>query len=206
MKYKIISLTTEKQWWDLSLKNKWSIKGRNRSSPSGDLHSRNLKAPGLQGDCICQRGKQDEWGLECVSWPLWNPESWPRESNQIFPFLNSVWTHSYKLAHGFLKSVCNCQSCSHIRHKTPSVFRESCWSLLCPFLLPILCSLLFDETPGLCRGCAGSPLSLHSRFSWWAVPHSGFTSLSFWGHRIAKFPLTPTPCLWWLIPSSSPSL
>lgn len=108
----------------------------------------------MEGDCVCREGEQAwvESGVSLLAPP--EPGDLAQRKQADFSFLNSVWTHSYKLAHGFLKSVCNCQLCSNIRHETPSVFQESRRSLQCLFFLPTLCSLLSDETPG----CVGGPL------------------------------------------------
>lgn len=115
-----------------------------------------------------------------------------------FSFLNFLWTHSHKLAHGFLKSVCNCPPCSHIRHKNPYVFQESGWSLLYVFssLLPALSYVWQDSAPGV----PGSPF-LPAEQTLLLGHHSlSFPSLPFWWHEIS-FDLD---CHWWPLPSSSP--
>lgn len=118
-----------------------------------------------------------------------------------FSFLNFLWTHSHELAHGFLKSVCNCQPCSHIRHKSHMYFRKVA-GLFCmcfPPLLPALSYVWQDS------GCArSSPLPLSScRADSSAGPSLTQLHLSAllvtWHFLWTQLPLMA-------LPSSSPSL
>lgn len=110
-----------------------------------------------------------------------NQKAWHRESNQDFPLWTLFEPTPYKPAHGFLKSVCNCQPCSHVRHKNPSAFRTA---------IGLLCIWFLSSTLALsCAGGDAKDLSLcrvdspnGSSFMW--------ASLPLWWHGISKFPLT----------------
>lgn len=149
VKYEII-------FWDLPPKNKWFIKERNRCSSS--FHSRNVdiwNGLGLYLGVRWGGSRHETRPSVCLLVPI-EPGYLAQRKQPDFSFLNFLWTHSRKLAHGFLKSVCNCQPCSHVRHKNPDVFQGSGWSLLYVFFLPTPCPLLCLTRLGL-SGVPGFP-------------------------------------------------